>query len=258
MNISSYIDHVDAEGTLFAAVAEHGDLDLAIPACPGWDLRELVRHLGMIHLWAAANVAFPEPDWLDVSDLPDLVRYWPELASAYPVDTEPVGWYRAAHANLVDVLRSAPADIAAFTFLPAPSPLSMWARRQASEIAIHRVDAEQACGLPSTFDAGFATDMLDELLCGFAPRPGPHQLDLERPHVIHVDAHDTHQHWYLTISAEHTETSRTGDVADLTLTGTAADLYVLLWNRSPSSPVAMSGDTDLMDLWRGNYRVRWS
>ena len=38
---------------------------------------------------------------------------------------------------------------------------------------------------------------------------------------------------------------------------TAADLYVLLWNRAPESSVAMSGNTDLMDLWRGNFRVRW-
>lgn len=34
------------------------------------------------------------------------------------------------------VLESAPADVAAFTFLPAPTPLAIWARRQASEIAM--------------------------------------------------------------------------------------------------------------------------
>ena len=39
--------------------------------------------------------------------------------------------------------------------------------------------------------------------------------------------------------------------------GTAADLYVLLWNRTPDAGIAMSGKTDLMDLWHGNFRVRW-
>ena len=234
---------------------------MRIAACPGWDMRDLVRHLGMIHLWAAANVAFPEPDWLDVEELPDLVRYWPDLAGEsgeYPDDAELVGWYRDTLANLIEVLKSAPADVAAFTFLPAPSPLTMWARRQASEIAIHRFDAEQARGITSHFDPQFATDMLDELLSGFAPRPRP--LDVERPQVIHVHADDTDDALVRHHRPRTAPTRRRdGDAAaDLTLTGTAAELYVLLWNRTPDSSVAMSGDTDLMDLWHGNVRVRWS
>ncbi len=47
----------------------------------------------------------------------------------------------------------------------------MWSRRQASEIAIHRFDAENARGVSSHFEPEFAADMLDELLSGFAPRP---------------------------------------------------------------------------------------
>lgn len=258
MDVSDYIGFVASEGELFASAAEQGDLDVAIAPCPGWNMRDLVRHLGMIHLWAAANVAFPESDWLDVSDLPDLVRYWPELtgeSGEYPDDAELVDWYRDTLANLIEVLKSAPVDVAAFTFLPAPTPLTMWARRQASEIAIHRFDAEQAQGITSRFDPQFATDMLDELLSGFAPRPRP--LDVERPYVIHVHAEDTGDHWYVTMGPENTETSREGDAVDLTLTATAADLYVLLWNRTPESSVAMTGKTDLIDLWNGNFRVRW-
>ena len=258
MDVSDYIGFVASEGDLFASVAEQGDLSVDIPPCPDWDMRGLVRHLGMIHLWAAANVAFPESDWLDVSDLPDLIKYWPELAEDYPDDADLVAWYRDTLANLIEVLKSAPTDVAAFTFLPAPSPLSMWARRQASEIAIHRFDAELARGITSQFDPQFATDMLDELVSGFAPRPRPRPLDIERSQVIHVHAEDTGEHWYVTIGSEQTETSRHGDQADLTLTGTAADLYVLLWNRTPDSSVTMSGDTDLMDLWHGTFRVRWS
>lgn len=259
MDVADYIRYVASEGDRFATAAEQGELSVRIAPCPDWDMRDLVRHLGMIHLWAAANVAFPEPDWLDVEELPDLVRYWPDLAGEsgeYPADAELVSWYRETLANLVRVLESAPADHECFTFLPAPSPLAMWARRQASETAIHRFDAEQARRITSDFDAQFATDMLDELLSGFAPRPG-RALDIERPQVLHVHAEDTGDHWYLTIGAEETETSRQGDHADLTLTGTAADLYVLLWNRTPDSSVAMSGTTDLMDLWHANFRVRW-
>lgn len=264
MDVSDYIGYVASEGDRFAAVADQGELSVGIAACPGWDMADLVRHLGMIHLWAAANVAFPEPDWKDVEELPDLVRYWPELAGEsgeYPKDAELVGWYRKTLANLIEVLKSAPADIAAFTFLPAPTPLTMWSRRQASEIAIHRFDAEQARGEASRFDSEFATDMLDELLSGFAPRPRREALDVEAAKNIHVHAGDVGEHWFLTIGPDGVQTTREANQsreADLTTTGTAAELYLLYWNRIPDSSVTLDGDHNLMDLWRESCRVRWS
>ncbi|BAN00968.1 maleylpyruvate isomerase family mycothiol-dependent enzyme [Ilumatobacter coccineus] len=258
MDVTDYIGFVATEGELFASTAEHGELSARIAPCPDWDMGDLVRHLGMIHLWAAANVAFPESDWLDVDELPDLVRYWPDLANGgqYPADTELVAWYRDTLDNLIEVLTSAPDDVAAFTFLPAPTPLTMWARRQASEIAIHRFDAQQARGITAHFAPHFATDMLDELLCGFTPRP--RSLDIDRPQVVHVHAEDTGEHWYVTMSSEAITTSRDGDSADLTLSGTASDLYVRLWNRTPGSSIDMRGDTDIMNFWNQNFRVRWS
>ncbi len=255
MDVSDYIGCVATEGELFASAAERGELSVAIPPCPGWDMREMVRHLGLIHLWAAGHVAFPHEE-RDDTDLPDLAEFWPDLAGAWPDDAGLVDWYRDTHANLVQVLKSAPADVEAFTFLPAPSPLSMWARRQASEIAIHRFDAEMSRGIPSRFDPYFAADMLDEVVSGFAPRP--RSLDIERPQVILVHAHDTDDRWYVTVGPERTDTSRQGDGAHLTLTGTAAELYLLLWNRTPDSSVSMNGDSQLIDLWHGNFRVRWS
>ncbi|NOX31339.1 MAG: maleylpyruvate isomerase family protein, partial [Actinobacteria bacterium] len=141
MDVEDYIGFVVAEGELFATAADQGDLTVDIASCPGWDMRELVRHLGLIHLWAAGNVASPTDEWLAADDLTDLAGHWPELATAWPEDADLVAWYRDTHANLVDVLKSAPANLDCFTFLPAPSPLIMWSRRQASEIAIHRFDA---------------------------------------------------------------------------------------------------------------------
>ena len=255
MEVSDYIRHVTSEGDRFAAAAEQGDLAVDIPACEGWDMRELVRHLGLIHLWAAALVEVGAPKVFDVSDLPDLTEQWPDLASAYPDDTNLVAWYRETHANLMRVFESAPADRECPTFLPAPTPLTMWTRRQASEIAIHRYDAEIARGIVGGFDTAFATDMLDEMLSGFAPRPRP--LDIKGDKIIHVHAQDSDEHWYLTLGPETTESARTGHRADLTISGSASDLYLLLWNRTNGSTVSMSGEANLMDLWRSNFRVRW-
>lgn len=256
MDVHGYIESVAAEGKRLADIAEQGDLGVTIAPCPGWNMRELVRHLGMIHLWAAANLAFPTPgEDIDIVEVHELVSYWPELA-AYPEDADLVSWYRTTHANLLRVLRTAPADVDAFTFLPAPTPLTMWARRQASEIAIHRFDAESARGITSHFDAAFAADMLDELISGFAVRSL--RMDVDRPQVVHVRTEDTNNDWFVTVDAEGATVSNVGTNADLTLAGAAADLYLLLWNRTPNAEVTTTGNADLLDLWHINFRVRWS
>ncbi len=254
MDVSEHIGFVASEAELFAAAAESGDLGAAVETCPGWDMRELVRHLGLIHLWAAGHIAFPHAEPDDVK-LQDLAEYWPDLA-AWPDDADLVSWYRATSANLVETLRAAPADVESFMYLPAPSPLAMWARRQASEIAIHRFDAESARGVTTHFENAFAADVLDEMLCGFAPRRRELAIDAEK--VMHVHAEDVDQDWFLTIGPESIETSRQGGNADLTLRGSAEELYLLMWNRAPDSTVTMTGNTDLMGVWRGNVRIRWS
>lgn len=255
MDVSEYIGLVSDEGERFASAAEDGSLSVEILPCPGWTMRDLVRHLGFIHLWAAENMTYPTDDWADVDDLPDLTTHWPELAAAWPDDADLVAWYRRTNANLVRVLESAPADLECFTFLPAPTPLTMWARRQASEIAIHRFDAEVSRGIASQFDAPFAADMLDELLAGFAPRPGKVPVDDTRTVLVH--AHDAEEHWRLTLEPDGVTTSReTGD-ADLMVSATAADLYLAFWNRAPDTTLGLDGDAGLMDTWRQTCRVRW-
>lgn len=253
---SDYIVSIISEGGQFASAAETAGLETPISTCPGWLMRDLIRHLGEIHLWAAANVAAPKPRWLQVNHISELECYWPELAAHWPPDNELVAWYRATLANLVDVLRSAPRDVDAFTFLPAPTPLTMWARRQASEIAVHRYDAELTLGIASRFDPHFASDMLDELVSGFAPLYRPAKIPADR--VLQVDATDVDERWWVTIGPSGVTSSRTGGRADLTITATAAELYLLLWNRTADSAVDLDGDLDVMNLWRTTCRVEWS
>lgn len=256
MDVPDYISFVASEGELFASAAARGELDVEVPPCPGWDMRELVRHLGLIHLWAASHLAFPreEPDF--GIEMPALASYWPDLGGSWPDDGNLVSWYRETNANLVRALETAPPDVEAFTFLPAPTPRAMWARRQASEIAIHRFDAQVSRGMNSRFDARFAGDMLDELLSGFAPSSRPIEVDAERQ--LHAHANDIGERWCLTIGPRGVQSSRDAEDPDLTVTGSAAELYLLFWNRTPDTSVHMTGDESLMDLWHNNCRVRWS
>jgi uncharacterized protein (TIGR03083 family) len=140
------------------------------------------------------------------------------------------------------------------TFLPAASPLAMWARRQAHELTIHRVDVEQAAGEASAVDAAVATDGIDELLMAFAPRPRSLPLDTERTMAVHTT--DTAHDWHVTMGPDGIVTTRQDGPADATLSGTATELYLALWNRGRGG-ITITGDEDVLTTWSSNHRVRW-
>jgi uncharacterized protein (TIGR03083 family) len=255
MEIAEHITAVGREAKSLAAAAEQSRLDVPIPTCPGWNMRDLVRHLSEIHLWAAARVA-KRTTKLFPDDISEHVDSWPDLAVFWPDDDDLVGWYLETNANLVSVLESAPPDLDCPTFLPAPSPLAMWARRQAHETAVHRFDAENAAGTASGFDPIFASDGIDELLAAFSPRK--QDFPVASPQTMVVQPKDTDDRWHLTFAPDGITTVRGEEPADVTLTGDASDLYLVLWNRQDDSSIAVTGDRDLLQKWHGNSRVRWS
>ena len=255
MEITQHIDILEQEAQLFAKGARIAALDAEVKYCPGWNVRDLVRHLSEIHLWAAARVA-KRTTKLFPDDISEHTESWPDLAVFWPDDADLIDWYLKTNANLVDALRSASPDDEMPTFLPAPSPLAMWARRQAHETAVHRFDAEYAAGMESTFDPAFASDGIDEIVRAFAPRKD--QFPTENVRRMAVHAEDTGEHWLLTMAPNGITTVRGDGPADATLTGLATDLYLALWNRREDEAITIDGDEQLIRLWRENHRVRWS
>ena len=167
VRIDEHIAAIDREGRRLADAARCAGLDAPVPPCPGWDTRELLRHLGLIHLWAASHVAFPHEQprlGNEAAQREFTGSFWPELGVFWVDDAQLIDWYLATNANLIEALESASPDVDAWTFLPAPSSLAMWARRQAHETAIHRYDAESAADDRRGFEPVFASDGIDEIL----------------------------------------------------------------------------------------------
>jgi len=255
MEVAEHITVLTNQAKRFAEAADQSDLETPVPTCPDWNMRDLVRHLSEIHLWAAARVA-KKTDQLWLEDLSELTESWPDLAVFWPEDSDLVDFYLKTNANLVDALESAPADLDCPTFLPAPSPLAMWARRQAHETAVHRFDAENAVGNASGFDSEFAADGIDELLAAFTPRKESFPVESEK--VMQVSTDDTDDHWRVTLKPDDVSTARGEGPADITLSGSASDLYLVLWNRAPDSAIEVGGEIGILDLWHGNSRIRWT
>ena len=242
MDIATHRDHLTTEGVRLAHAAAAAEWDARVAGAE-WSVRELVTHTGGVHRWAAAIIATASPT-LDVAEA--------AAVGSGPADDELLDWYREGLATLVASLHAAPSDLECAAFLPAPSALAFWARRQAHETAIHRADAESASGAITPFDRNLAQDGIAELLRGFGARPRK-PTAIAGTIALRADDGDS---WSVGLGTEHIEVAnRALDEAAAIVRGTSSDLYLWLWNRPAA--VRIDGNAELAAQWK-TVQVRWS
>jgi uncharacterized protein (TIGR03083 family) len=251
MLIEEHIARVRAEGDHLARVVAAGDLAARTPTCPEWTLGDLARHVGRVHRWAATFVR----DGVDHEASPEEEQAW---WGAMPDDADVPAWVQAGVDGLVAALTQAPPELACWSFLPAPSPLAFWARRQAHETTIHRVDAERAVSdHTSGIDPAFAVDGVDELLLGFFGRRN--RVRSPAPATLGLIAADADAAWLTRLTEEGARSQRSDSSAaadaDAVVTAPAATLYCGVWNRTE---LAAAGDRAVLARWRDQAHIRWS
>jgi uncharacterized protein (TIGR03083 family) len=259
MEISEHVHALRRQGEWLADAAERAGLDAAVPPCAPWQVKDLLRHTGYIHRWAARHITECQDQILDGPSEQEILRGGADDAGL-------VAWFRAGHAALVQTLATADPAVECATFIAAPSPLAFWARRQAHETAIHRADAESAAGATPEYESGFAADGIDELITGFGrrrkyqPGAGPETAGGTR---LRVQAADTGDAWLVEAREGRLEPRRDtdpgNDPAGCTVTGPASGLYLYLWNRADAARagVTVTGDPGLLSAWQSSVRVRW-
>lgn len=244
MQRNDFIDELERQGRALGSAAARARLDARVPTCQPWTVAELVAHVGKVHRWAISHVR-------DAGQAAD------GAGMQAPHDGV-LDWYAEGHEALVRALREAPDDVDAWTFLPAPSPLEFWARRQAHETAIHRADADGAFGRVPTYDAGFAADGVAELIDGFFCRQGG-TLVSEHPRTLLIRLTDTERNdrlWHLTIGPDGRQISHDDSApAEATVTGPSSRVYLFLWNRISRDAVEVGGDLSVLDLWQREARI---
>lgn len=250
LSLDRHVNALSRAGTVLREMAGAAGPHAPVPTCPTWDVSDLVAHQGMVHRWAAAHLRGDTAHDTDASH------------EEGQTCAEPLGWFSDGLTALVETLRTTPDGAEVMVFLKdAPPPRRFWARRQAHETTIHSVDAISArLGRAPTavevgLDPALAADGIDELLTGFITRGGG-KLHAAQPYTVLVRTDDTGHAWTVRISDGPIVTTPGGDGGDAVFSGTAAALYLSLWNRADE--ITCGGRAGALAQWRSAIRIRWS
>jgi uncharacterized protein (TIGR03083 family) len=227
MDRIAYLAALRRDGDAVADLAARAGLEAPVPSCPGWDVAELVWHLGLVHrFWAGVVERL-----LQAPEEPEVSR---------PDDAGLIAWYRTGLDHLIDVLATADESAAVWTW-SHQQDVAFVVRRQAQETAVHRADAELAAGEAPGIEPTLASDGIDELLEHMLRWPVESAPPLAG--TVHLHCTDVDGEWLawegddraLVVERRHAK----GDVA---LRGPASDLLLALWRREPLSTVEVLGD----------------
>ncbi|WP_168796464.1 maleylpyruvate isomerase family mycothiol-dependent enzyme [Arthrobacter echini] len=193
-------------------------LDRSVPACPGWNGEDLVRHTAIVFLHKAETIRTgekPSHGWppLSVGSLPPQAL----LAHCYTRLTEQFDSHE-------------PADRAE-SWVPEDQTVGFWIRRLTLETMIHRFDLEEAAAGPTTpLDPDLALDGIDEVFFVMFVRGKPDPDASGGTIRLEVGAHS----WDVRLDPQRAVVER--DVpaeGQATLRAEAQEMLLWLWGRGP-------------------------
>jgi uncharacterized protein (TIGR03083 family) len=228
MNHAEYTDAAVAEIERMAGTVRDADVELAIPTCPGWDLRQLIRHTGTVHRWAAALVERRSPERIDPKSLD---KHFPDDDAGWP------DWLAAGAGILGEALHGATGDEPMWSW-GADQHARFWSRRQLHETVVHHADAAIALGMTASPDARIAIDGIDELLDNlptaayFAPGIAELKGAGESIH-LHATDGDGAGEWMIELGSDGFHWAHGHGKGTVAVRGPAAHLLLMMYRRVP-------------------------
>jgi uncharacterized protein (TIGR03083 family) len=220
------------ENRLFTETVCAAEPDTHIPTCPDWTMRQLMRHVGRAHRWAAHLISVRGDVSLDPRTVPD---------GRPPDDVEEArAWLLACPQVLIRAVADVGGGAATVATFDGPRPAGWWIRRLLHETTAHRADAVLAVGQRYDMDPDVVADGIDEWLGRLAGRPTQCDLPVHDGMSVTLRATDVDATWSLSADGSTLQLRRhePDPLEGVRVSGPAADLYLALLRRRDV------GDTD--------------
>jgi uncharacterized protein (TIGR03083 family) len=241
---ADYLDTITRESAALADAAARAGLAAPVPTCPDWTVADLVAHIGNVQQWARLTVETRATERISWRSLPPV-----------PGADALLDWFREQGAALVAVLGATDPDAPAWSWTD-DHHARFWSRRQAHEVAVHRIDAESAAGDMAPIDPTLAVDGVDEWLW-MLPFRLAGEID-GSGETVHLHCTDTLPElageWLVTLDGANVRVERVHAKGDVAARGTGSDLDLYLWGRVPASTLEVFGDAALLRRLRGLVR----
>jgi uncharacterized protein (TIGR03083 family) len=197
-----------------------GRLDVVVPACPDWKIRDVVYHLGNIasFIGACLEQGAGEPEFTDAEMFPD---------------GKLLAWAADEWDGVLDRLSAAAPLAPAWNWSTQPYVASFWPRCLTHVAFIHTWDVAGAVGAELTIPAEVAADGVDEVFTVHLPagvRDGRRFTVSGRAEVQSID---TDNRWLVETSSDtvRARVAGPGEPHDIRLEASAEALYLDLWGR---------------------------
>jgi uncharacterized protein (TIGR03083 family) len=229
-----------SEGRALAEAVREAPVEAPVPACPGWSLGEVARHVGSRYRRVRRR--------LTEGRNPD---EWPREPPAGQGLAE---YLETGLAELIGELGAHGPEERADTWWPADPTYGFWRRRMVHETLVHRVDVEQAAGVePRDVPEDLALDGVDEALTLWFGQKLP-MLGLTGTKAGSVGVRSGAHSWIARAGPDVTQARRCSaeeaETADDVVTADPERLYLWLWGRASLTAVTVRGVHDqAAQLW---------
>jgi len=230
MDNSKYLAAIERDGRAFATSCTRAPNKARIESCPGWDVGDLLYHLAEVHYFWRTIVETRAETPKGVTPL-----------SRPETEDELLALYSDGLEQLVTVLRETDPSTPVWTWA-AQKDVAFIIRRQAQETAVHRWDADLAAkgrGPRPVLEPDLASDGIDEFL--------EHMVNNSADGAtlggtVHIHCTDVSGEWLVTPTPDGLVTTPEHAKGDAAIRGTASDLNLVMWRRTPLSAVEVIGD----------------
>lgn len=265
MDDAGAIEWIRGDVAEMAALLREADTDQPVPACPGWKVSDLGRHMAVgFAAWYPYNISTPADAWTGEGLMARIAAVGDD------------------HSKNVDAFESGAAEFLEFcTEMDLMQPswsfgeverAGWWIRRAGAELTVHLTDAAGALDRrPATSPEGHC-EAIDEVTSQIMPKIAAVKQVMsqlsgetggEAPTVPErsaaLVATDTGREWTLFRGDDGRSRQQTGVRDDVGAVGSGSSADVLAWlhGRPMTADLAIDGDEKLLNDWNLVQRAQF-